>query len=57
MCIWIIAYTQLNRRIHSLFFGVTDPDPSPNLEETAEGEEEAIEVPPGLEEWTAEGAV
>ena len=37
--------------------GVIDADPTPGLEETTEGEEEAREVPPGLEEWTAEGAI
>ena len=53
----IIAYTQLNCRIHQLFIGVTDADPTLGPEETAEGEEEAREVPLGLEEWTAEGPV
>ena len=37
-------------------FGVTDANPAPGLEETAEGEE-ANEIPAGLEEWTAEGIV
>ena len=53
----IIAYDQLNRHIHQLFIGVTDADPTPGPEETAAGKEEAREVPPGLEEWIAEGAV
>ena len=53
----IIAYTQPNRRIHQLFIGVTDADPTPCPEETAKGEEEAREVPPSLEEWTTGGAI
>ena len=53
----IIAYTQLNRHIHQLFIGVTDADRTPDPEETAAGEEEAHEVPPGLKKWTAEGTV
>ena len=38
----------------SYSFGVTDADPAPGPKETAEGEE-ALEVPPDLKEWTAEG--
>ena len=53
----MIAYTQLNRRIHQLFIGVTDADPTHGPEETVAREEEAHEVPLGLEEWTAKGAV
>ena len=41
-----IEYTLLNHCIQWLFFGVTDADSAPSLEETAEGEEEAVEVPP-----------
>ena len=40
-----------NRRIHDATFGVTDADATPGLEEAQEGEGEAQEVPPGLEEW------
>ena len=53
----IIAYTQLNRRINQLLIGVNDTDPTLGPEETAAREEVAREVPPGLEEWTTDGAV
>ena len=45
----------LNRRVHDATFGVTDAGAAPGLEETQEGEEEAQEVPPGLEEWAGNG--
>ena len=44
-----------NRRIQDATFGVTDVGAAPDLEEAQEGEEEAQEIPPGLEEWAGNG--
>ena len=40
-----------------LSLGVTEACAAPSPEETQEGEEEAKEVPPELEEWAAESPI
>lgn len=40
-----------------LLLGITDAGAAPGPEMTREGELKTQEVPPGLEEWVAEGPI